>query len=180
MAVLQLENGKIYSDIEAIASQLAALNIQIDRLPIDKTPTIQKLLVQDLLNTTEKQQILAAVKSEFELFKLSSGCQWCDLKVLHPGSQQIYGIMTQSYRTHTHTDTEIIHVMAGECVFGFVYPNGSQVQLLLQSEEYIKVPENTEHWFYLTPSLYLKAVQYYTTAQGWVPQYTKRQLKITK
>lgn len=178
MAVLQLENGTIYRELSAIASQLATLDVQIDHLAIAKNPAIQELLVQDLLNATEKQQILTAVKSEFELFKLSSGCQWYDLKVLHPGSPQICGIMTQSHRTHTHTDAEIIHVLAGECVFGLVYPNGSQVQLLLQSEEYIKVPGNTEHWFYLTPSLYLKAVQYYTTAQGWVPQYTTRHLNI--
>ena len=178
MAVLQLENGRTYTDIGAIVNQLAVLNIQIDRLPKNENPAIQKLLVQDILNVTEKQQILAAFKTEFAYFKRASGCQWCDLKVLHAGSQQIYALMTQSNRTHTHADAEVIHILAGECVFGFVYANGSQVQLMLQAEEYIKVPANTEHWFYLTPLLYLKAVQYYTTAQGWVPQYTNRQLKI--
>ncbi len=179
MAVLQLEDGRIYTNIEAIASQLAVLNIEIDRLPTNENPTIQELLDQDILNVTEKQQILTAFKTEFAYFKRVSGCQWCDLKVLHPGSQQIYALMTQSNRTHTHTDAEVIHILAGECVFGFVYANGSQVKLMLQAAEYIKVPANTEHWFYLTPLLYLKAVQYYITAQGWVPQYTNRKLKIT-
>ncbi|MEG3839962.1 acireductone dioxygenase [Microcoleus sp. herbarium14] len=178
MAVLQLEDGRTYTNIGAIASQLAVLNIEIDRQQYDKTPAVRKLLVQDILNVTEKQQVLAAFNREFEQFKRAGGCQWCDLKVLHPGSPQIYPLMTQSDRTHTHTDAEVLHVLAGECVFGFVYSNGSQVQLMLQAEEYIKVPANTEHWFYLTPSLYLKALQYYTTARGWVPQYTNRQLKI--
>jgi 1,2-dihydroxy-3-keto-5-methylthiopentene dioxygenase len=178
MAVLQLENGKIYSDIRAIGSQLADLNIEIDRLPLKENPAVRELLVQDVLNLTEKQRILETLKSDFEKFKRVDGCQWCDLKVLHPGSPQIYPLMTQSHRTHIHTDAELLHILAGECVFGFVYANGSQVQLMLQAEEYIKVPAHTEHWFYLTYSLYLKAVQYYTTAQGWVPQYTNRQLKI--
>ncbi|MEG3846897.1 acireductone dioxygenase [Microcoleus sp. herbarium19] len=178
MAVLQLEDGRTYTNIKAIASQLAVLSIEIDRLPMNANPGVQELLVQDILNVTEKQQILAAFKTEFAYFKRASGCQWCDLKVLHPGSPQIYPLMNQSHRTHTHTDAEVLHILAGECVFGFVYSNGSQVQLMLQAEEYIKVPPNTEHWFYLTHSLYLKAVQYYTTAQGWVPQYTNRQLKI--
>lgn len=178
MAVLQLEDGRTYTDIKAIASQLAVLNIEFDRLPRNANPAVQELLVQDILNVTEKQQILAAFKTEFAYFKRASGCQWCDLKVLHPGSQQIYALMTQSDRTHTHADAEVLHILAGECVFGFVYPNGSQVKLMLQAAEYLKVPANTEHWFYLTPSLYLKAVQYYTTAQGWVPQYTNRKLKI--
>ena len=178
MAVLQLEDGRTYTELKAIASQLAVLDIEIDRLPTNANPAVQELLVQDILNVTEKQQILAAFKTEFEYFKRASGCQWCDLKVLHAGSQQIYALMTQSDRTHTHTDAEVLHILAGECVFGFVYSNGAQVQLMLQAEEYIKVPANTEHWFYLTPSLYLKAVQYYTTARGWVPQYTNRKLKI--
>ncbi|MFS8117314.1 MAG: acireductone dioxygenase [Microcoleus sp.] len=178
MAVLQLEDGSIYTNIGAIASQLAVLNIEIDRLPTNENSTIQELLAQDILNVTEKQQIITAFKTEFAYFKRLSGCQWCDLKVLHPGSQQIYALMTQSNRTHTHTDAEVIHILAGECVFGFVYPNGSQIQLMLQAAEYIKVPANTEHWFYLTPLLYLKAVQYYTTAQGWVPEYTNRKVTI--
>ncbi|HAT13988.1 MAG TPA: acireductone dioxygenase [Microcoleaceae bacterium UBA11344] len=178
MAVLQLEDGTTYSDIRAIESQLAALNIEIDRLSLKENPAVRELLVQDVLNLTQKQQILETLKSDFEKFKAVDGCQWCDLKVLHPGSPQIYPLMTQSRRTHTHTDAEVLHILAGECVFGFVYSNGSQVQLMLQAEEYIKVPANTEHWFYLTHSLYLKVVQYYTTAQGWVPQYTNRKLKI--
>lgn len=178
MAVLQLEDGSIYTNIGAIASQLAVLNIEIDSLPTNENPTIQELLAQDILNITEKQQILTAFKTEFAYFKRVSGCQWCDLKVLHPGSQQIYALMTQSNRTHTHADAEVIHILAGECVFGFVYANGSQIQLMLQAAEYIKVPANTEHWFYLTPLLYLKAVQYYTTAQGWIPQYTNRKVTI--
>lgn len=178
MAVLQLEDGTTYSEIRAIGSQLAALNIEIDRLSLKENPAIRELLVQDVLNVTEKQQILQTLKTDFEKFKRVDGCQWCDLKVLHPGSPKIYPLMTQSHRTHTHTDAEVLHILAGECVFGFVYSNGSQVQLMLQAEEYIKVPANTEHWFYLTHSLYLKAVQYYITAQGWVPQYTNRKLKI--
>ena len=178
MAVLQREDGKTYSEIGAIARQLAALNIEVDRLPLKENPQVRELLVQDVLNVTEKQEILETLKSDFQKFKLVYGCQWCDLKVLHPGSPQIYPLMNQSHRTHTHTDAEVLHILAGECVFGFVYSNGSQVQLMLQAEEYIKVPPNTEHWFYLTHSLYLKAVQYYTTARGWVPQYTNRQLKI--
>jgi 1,2-dihydroxy-3-keto-5-methylthiopentene dioxygenase len=178
MAVLQLEDGTTYSEIGAIARQLAKLNITVDRLPIKKHPAVEKLLAQDILNPPEKQQVLQALKGEFEELKRASGYQWCDLKVLHPGSPQVWAIENQSHRTHTHKDAEVMHVLTGECVFGFVNSKGSQIQLLLQAEEYIKVPENTEHWFYLVPPLCWKAVQYYTTAEGWVPQYTNRKLEI--
>jgi len=178
MAVLQLEDGTTYSESGAIARQLAVLNIAVDRLPIEKNPAVEELLAQDVLNPSERQQILEALKGEFEGLKRASGYQWCDLKVLHPGSPQICAIATGSDRAHTHADAEVLHILAGECVFGFVFPDGSLVQLLLRAAEYIEVPAGTEHWFYLTPSLYLKAVQYYTSARGWVPQYTNRILKI--
>lgn len=178
MSVLQLEDGTIYSELGAIARQLAVLNITVDRLPIRKNPAVEKLLAQDILNPSEKQQVLQALKGEFEMLKQASGYQWCDLKVLHPGSPQVYAIANQSHRTHTHKDAEVLHLLAGECVFGFVNSKGSQIQLMLQAEEYIKVPANTEHWFYLVPPLCLKAVQYYTTAEGWIPQYTNRKLEI--
>lgn len=178
MAVLQLENGRIYSELGAIASKLAALNITVDRLPIKKHPVAEKLLAQDILKPSEKQQVLQALKGGFEELKRAGGYQWYDLKVLHPGSPQVYAIENQSHRTHTHKDAEVMQVLTGECVFGFVNSKGSQIQLLLQAEEYITVPGNTEHWFYLVPPLCLKAVQYYTTAEGWVPQYTNRKLEI--
>ncbi|MCU0544777.1 MAG: acireductone dioxygenase [Oscillatoriaceae cyanobacterium Prado104] len=178
MSVLQLENGRIYSEIGAIARQLDALNITVDRQPIKKNPAVEQLLVQDILNPAEKQQVLLSLKGEFENLKRASGYQWYDLKVLHPGSPQVYAIANQSHRTHTHKDAEVLHVLTGECVFGFVNSKGSQLQLLLQAEECIKVPPNTEHWFYLVPPLCLKAVQYYTTAEGWIPQYTNRKLEI--
>ncbi|MGL5065431.1 MAG: acireductone dioxygenase [Microcoleus sp.] len=178
MAVLQLEDGTIYSELGPIARQLAKLNITLDRLPIKRSPTVEKLLAQDMLNPSEKQQVLQALRGEFEQLKRASGYQWCDLKVLHPGSPQVYAIANQSHRTHTHQDAEVMHVLAGECAFGFVNSQGSQVQLMLQAEEYIKIPANTEHWLYLVPPLCLKAVQYYTTAEGWVPQYTNRKLEI--
>ena len=68
MAVMQLEDGRTYRDIGAIASQLAVLNVQIDRLPMRENPAVRELLAQDILNVTVKQQILAAFQSEFEQF----------------------------------------------------------------------------------------------------------------
>lgn len=76
MAVLQLEDGTTYRDIKAIASQLAGLNIEVDRLPLKENPAVRELLVQDVLNLTQKQQILETLKSDFEKFKRVDRCQW--------------------------------------------------------------------------------------------------------
>jgi 1,2-dihydroxy-3-keto-5-methylthiopentene dioxygenase len=70
------------------------------------------------------------------------------------------------------------YIVAGEGTFGFVRPDGNQLELTVQAEEYINVPENTEHWFYLTPSKRIKAVRYFTTTEGWVPEYTSTEIKL--
>lgn len=178
MAILQLEDSTILANLSAIARQLAPLKIALAHLPIGDNPELRELLTQDILNLSEKQQVLQALKSEFEELKNQDGYQWRDLKVLHPGSPHLYPVFAQSDRSHIHSDEEALHILAGECVFGFVSPDGSQMQLLVQPEEYIKVPAGTEHWFYLTPLLHLKAVRYYSTVEGWIPQYTNRELKI--
>jgi 1,2-dihydroxy-3-keto-5-methylthiopentene dioxygenase len=53
-----------------------------------------------------------------------------------------------------------------------VRPDGTQVELTVQAEDYINLPAHTEHWFDLTPSQRIKAVRYFTTTEGWVPEYT--------
>ena len=68
--------------------------------------------------------------------------------------------------------TELRYIIDGECIFGFVRPDGSRVELTVQKEEYINVPAGTEHWFYLTNARRVKAVRYFTGTQGWIPMYS--------
>jgi 1,2-dihydroxy-3-keto-5-methylthiopentene dioxygenase len=67
-------------------------------------------------------------------------------------------------------------MLAGEMVFGFVRPDGSQVQLLIQAQDYIQIPAKVEHWIRPAASLHCKAVRYFTTVDGWIPQYTGTQI----
>jgi 1,2-dihydroxy-3-keto-5-methylthiopentene dioxygenase len=73
---------------------------------------------------------------------------------------------------HTHADDEVRYVLAGAGVFGFVRPDGSQLELLVRAGECINVPAGTEHWFHLTASRTFKAVRYFMDNKGWTPVYT--------
>jgi cupin superfamily acireductone dioxygenase involved in methionine salvage len=52
----------------------------------------------------------------------------------------------------------------------------SQVELTIEPGEYINVPTGTEHWFVLTERRRIKAVRYFAGTDGWVPEYTGREL----
>ena len=172
MAILQLEDSTTYTEFSDITRELAPLNIQLKRCCVRKNLALPGLLGQDILSVAQKEQVLQAVDNHFEELKRTAGFQWRDLIVLHPGSPHLYALITHFDRCHIHPDDEALYIVAGECIFGFVRPDGSQVELIVQAQEYINVPGGTEHWFCPTASLHLKAVRYFTTVGGWTPQYT--------
>ncbi len=172
MAILQLEDGTTYTQLDDIARELAPLNVQLNRWSVGDNPEIHRLLAKDALSDEEKEQVLQALDSYFEELKASAGYQSRDLIVLHPEMPNLNTLLSKFDPCHYHTDAEVRYIVAGEGIFGFVRPDGSQVELTVQAQEYINVPENTEHWFYLTPSQRIKAVRYFSTTEGWLPEYT--------
>lgn len=178
MAVLKLENGTLHTDLINITQELAPLNIQINHWTVADNPELKQLLAQDSLNEDEKEQVLKALDSYFEQLQKTAGYKSRDLIVLHRGIPNLDELMAKFNQIHTHADDEVRYIIDGEAIFGFVCPDGCQVELTIQPEEYINVPAGTEHWFYLTPAKRVKAVRYFITTEGWTPQYTGREIRI--
>ncbi len=80
--------------------------------------------------------------------------------MLHSGVPNLDALLSKFDQCHTHAEAEVRYIIAGEGVFGFVRPDGSQMELTVQPEECINVPCGIEQWFYLTASRLLKAVRY--------------------
>jgi 1,2-dihydroxy-3-keto-5-methylthiopentene dioxygenase len=171
MAILQLENSNTYREIDDIDRELVSLNIQLQRWPVGDQPQLLPLLAQEQLNEHEKDLVLHQLDRYFQQLQ-ARGYQSCDLMVLHPALPDLDKSMAKFHRAHTHAEDEVRYVIAGEGVFGFVRPDGSQVELTVQAEEYIQIPAGTEHWFHLTASCAIKAVRYFRDTPGWTPQYT--------
>ena len=180
MAILQLEDGTTYTELGDIEQELAPLNVQLNRWPVGDHPEVHALLAKDALSNEEKEQVLQSLDNYFEQLKTSAGYQSRDLIVLHPEVPNLDTLLSKFNSCHYHADDEVRYIVAGEGVFGFVRPDGTQVELTVQPEEFINVPANTEHWFYLTPAKRVKAVRYFTTTEGWVPEYTDTEIKFRK
>ncbi len=172
MASLRLENGTTITELTAIAPELAPLRIQLSHWPVGDDATLQGLLAEVALDDDRKEQVLVGVDRYFEQLKISDGYICRDLVVLHPDVPNLDVILAKFDKIHSHADDEVRYIVEGEGVFGFVRPDGSQVELTVQAEEYINVPANTEHWFYLTAAKRIKAVRYFIGMEGWVPEYT--------
>jgi 1,2-dihydroxy-3-keto-5-methylthiopentene dioxygenase len=172
MASLRLENGTTITDLGAIGQELAPLNIQLSQWPVGDDAGLHQLLQTVALDDAAKEQVLVGVDRYFEPLKASDGYTCRDLVVLHPDVPNLDVMLAKFDKIHTHADDEVRYIVDGEGVFGFVRPDGSQVELTVQAEEYINVPAGTEHWFYLTASKRIKAVRYFIGMEGWVPEYT--------
>jgi 1,2-dihydroxy-3-keto-5-methylthiopentene dioxygenase len=176
MAILRLADGTTLTERQAIFTQLDPLHIRLNQLD-PAAPFLPELLERDLLEESAKQKILDFYEDYFEFLKQEGGYLWADLLSLHPGSSNLHILTTTYSRYHKHTAPEALYVLAGEAIFGFVQPDRSQVQLLVQPYDFIHIPAQTEHWFNLAASLHLKTVRYFTTADGWIAHYTGTEIQ---
>jgi 1,2-dihydroxy-3-keto-5-methylthiopentene dioxygenase len=177
MASLKLEKGTIYTNLDNIQQELASLNVKLDRWTIDN-PQTSDLLAKPDLDATEKEIVLASLDRYFDRLQASDGYQSRDMIVLHPNTPDLDTLLAKFSGCHTHADDEVRYIIEGEGVFGFVRPDGSQIELTVQAEEYINVPANTEHWFHLTSSNRVKAIRYFTNTMGWTPEYTGTKIRF--
>ncbi len=176
MAILRMEDGRKLTDLGTIAAELAPLNIGLNYWSMG--PEIQGLLDKKVLTDDEKEQVLVGLDRYFEQLKADLGYTSRDLIVLHSEVPNLAGMLAKFDKVHTHADDEVRYIVDGEGIFGFVRPDGSQVELTVQPAEYINVPAGTEHWFCLTPSLRVKAVRYFAATDGWTPEYTSTAIKF--
>jgi 1,2-dihydroxy-3-keto-5-methylthiopentene dioxygenase len=178
VAILCLEDGTRYTQLDDITRELAPLHVQLSYWPVGDNAALQHLLAQDALSDHEKEQVLQGLDSYFRQLQQTAGYQTRDLIVLHPDVPNLDTLLARFDRCHTHADHEVRYIVAGEGIFGFVRPDGSQIELTVQAEEYINVPAGTEHWFYLTAAKRVKAVRYFTTMEGWTPEYTDTPIRF--
>ncbi|QSJ14611.1 acireductone dioxygenase [Nostoc sp. UHCC 0702] len=172
MPTLLLDDSTIESDLGEIARELAPVGVYVKHYDPGTSLLFPDLLEQDVLTDSEKRYIVELHNGVFEFLQQENGSLWCDLLNVHPGSPNLQMLIDGYSRYHTHSASEPLYILAGEMIFGFVRPDGSQVQLLVQSQDYIYIPAGIEHWCSPTASLYFKAVRYFTTADGWIANYT--------
>jgi 1,2-dihydroxy-3-keto-5-methylthiopentene dioxygenase len=169
MAILRLENGKTYQDWDQIASHIGGLKIVIDCMSV--ADSLQPLMTKELLTNHEQQQILRTQKNQVKAIARRDRFERQDVMVLHPGSPLLYPVLKQNQRWHTHNESEGLHILAGECIIGLKDAEGREMELLLEAQDYIKIPAGVLHWFALTHSLEVKVLRYHSTAHGLQPQY---------
>lgn len=174
MAILKLENGQTFTELPSIGQYLSVLGVQLHYWPMGDIPLLQKAHLDD----AQKEIVLQSLDQYFESLKDIVGYQFRDLIVLHPDIPNLDALLAKFSCPHIHFDDEARYILEGEGIFGFVCPDGSQMELTVKAQEYINIPAATEHWFYLTPQRRIKAIRYFCGKEGWVPEYTETLMRM--
>ena len=174
MALLFRTDKSRFEDLSEISAVLDPIGVHLESWPIPEDQALERLMSKSCLDPSEQEKVLHAFLPRFDHLKRTRGYQTQDLIVLYPDLPGIASLEDKFRAIHTHDDDEIRYIVDGEGIFGFVLPDGDQVELLVESGDYINVPRGAEHWFRLTPPRRIKAVRYFTSREGWVPLYTGR------
>ncbi|MDX1959780.1 MAG: cupin domain-containing protein [Leptospiraceae bacterium] len=163
------------SSVEEVKNFLAENNITYDfwEVPASSNPFTSK----ETLNDLEKEELLQTLNHRFEYLKQKEGYQTRDLVVLHPNVPGIKDMLAKFDKVHYHTDEEVRYIIDGSGIFGFV-GKGEKFLVHVVKGDFISIPRNTNHWFYLDEAMRIKAVRYFVDTAGWVPNYVEETTSI--
>ena len=74
---------------------------------------------------------------------------------------------------HLHTDDEVRFVLDGSGVFEIRSNDDRWMKILVEQKDYISVPANRFHRFYLTDEKKIHCVRLFKDQTGWTPHYRK-------
>jgi 1,2-dihydroxy-3-keto-5-methylthiopentene dioxygenase len=74
---------------------------------------------------------------------------------------------------HLHTDDEVRFVLAGSGVFEIRSLDDRWMKVLVEPGDFILVPANRFHRFYLTDEKKIQCVRLFKDQSGWAPHYRK-------
>lgn len=174
MATIIKKSGNI-TDTEGVKKYLANNNVVYDHWEVPASSN--SYLEKEVLSDEEKEALLMTVNNRFEVLKEKEGYKTRDLVVLHPNVPGIKDMLAKFDKVHYHTDEEVRYILDGSGYFGFI---GKEEKFLVHvgKSDFISVPKNTNHWFYLDDKMRIKAVRYFTDMAGWVPNYVEQKASL--
>jgi 1,2-dihydroxy-3-keto-5-methylthiopentene dioxygenase len=156
------------TDVAQVKKFLAENGVDYDKWPVPSSS--KQYTDKQVLSDAEKEELLVTVNDRFEFLKKNQGYTTRDLVVLHKDVPGIKDMLAKFDKVHYHTDVEVRYIVDGSGYFGFLV-NGKKFLVHVSADDFISVPKNTNHWFYLDDKMRIKAVRYFQDMSGWVPNY---------
>lgn len=174
MATVIKKSGNLTKE-EDIKKFLTGNGIDYEHWEIPKEALVYT--EKETLSDNEKEELLQIVNHRFLELQQKFGYKTRDLIVLHPNVPGLDEMLAKFDKVHYHTDEEVRYILDGSGYFGFIGKN-EKFLVHVTSSDFISIPRNTNHWFYLDDKKRIKAVRYFTDTAGWVPNYVDQKASL--
>ncbi len=157
----QPQQGELFTDFALIAQQLAAIGVQFERWTANCV----------LAATADQEAVLAAYADSVARLQHHYGFQSVDVISLTPDHPQKAVLRQKFLAEHTHSDFEVRFFVEG-CGLFYLHVGNQVYAVLCEQGDLISVPAHTAHWFDMGEQPYFVAIRLFTTAEGWVADFT--------
>jgi 1,2-dihydroxy-3-keto-5-methylthiopentene dioxygenase len=159
------ENGQpvetTITDHHSIATRLAEHGVQFE----------QWQTTAELSATAEQDEVLQAYQPSIDKLNEDYGFQSVDVVALRPDNPQKAEFRQKFLAEHTHADFEVRFFVDGSGVF-YLHLGDKVYVVLCEKGDLISVPANTTHWFDMGKDPNFKCIRLFTTAEGWLGDFT--------
>jgi len=152
MKAIWLETGK-----EINAEELNSQGVTYRQLPTEETaykPPLEKIMADNGYVTMDQVKM------------------WPEMPNFDALCQKFVG-------EHLHTDDEVRFVLSGSGVFEIRSLEDRWMKVTVEPRDFISVPANRYHRFYLTEEKKIQCVRLFKDPSGWTPLYRKDREQAT-
>ena len=144
-----------------IAATLKAIGVRFERWQADAP----------LPADASQEEVLAAYREPVEKLNQEYGFRSVDVVALRPDHPDRSALRAKFLSEHTHADFEARFFVAGKGLF-YLHPDDKVYALLCEAGDLISVPAGVKHWFDMGENPDFKCIRFFTTAEGWVADFT--------
>ena len=148
----------VYGEIE---QQLKAIGVQFERWETS----------QPLDADADQEAVLNLYDASVTKLNAQYGFQSVDMVALRPDNPQKAEFRRKFLAEHTHADFEVRFFVDGRGLF-YLHVDDKVYLVLCERGDLISVPANTTHWFDMGENPDFKCIRLFTTANGWVGEFT--------
>lgn len=164
LRIFQAESAQVLSnttDFDEIATLLHGIGLRFERWQTN----------QPLAEGATGESVIAAYQESVNKLMGEYGFEAADVVALGPDHADKVALRQKFLPEHNHTDFEVRFFVEGKGLF-YIHQNEKVYAVMCEKGDLISVPANTPHWFDMGENPDFKCIRLFTSAEGWVANYT--------
>ncbi len=163
MATINIpEQNRVLNDASEISDFLAQFGIWYRRFEGS----------DGLADDASQEEILAAYDEPIQKLMAEGAYRTADVIDIKPDTPNLQAMLDKFNVEHWHDEDEVRFIVRGRGLFHIHPENHPVFSIEVETNDMIKVPRGTHHWFDLCNDRRIRAIRLFQDPSGWTPHYT--------